>query len=53
MRTWSRWLSIVVRMFGGTNVEAGYGVRRRLLPLVGDAVAAEAVPSMLADVSRK
>lgn len=47
----SRWLSVVVRMFEGTNVDAGYGVRRRLLPLVGDAVAAEAIPSILADLT--
>ena len=46
-----RWLKVVVRMLEGRDVEACYGVRRRLLPLVSDAVAAEAIPPMLADVA--
>lgn len=47
----SSWLSSVVSMFEGADVDAGYAVRRRLLPLVSDAVAAETIPPMLGDVA--
>lgn len=46
----SRWLRIVVRAFGEANVTPDYVVRRRLLALVDDGAAAEAVPPMLAGV---
>lgn len=45
-----RWLGVVVHMLEDTDVEACYEARRRLMPLVDDAVAAEAIPPMLVGV---
>ena len=47
----SRWLYILVHVLEGEDVDARHRVRRRFLSLVDDSVAAEAVPSMLADVA--
>ena len=47
----SRWLNVLVHMFDGEDVDARHRVRRQLLSLVDDSVAAEAIPSMLVDVA--
>ena len=47
----SRWLNVVVHMLEGEDADARNRVRRRLLALVDDSVAAETIPSMLADVA--
>ena len=47
----SRWLNILVHMLEGEDVNARHRVRRRLLSLVDDSVAAETIPLMLADVA--
>ena len=47
----SRWLNILVHMFEGEDVNARHRVRRRLLSLVDDSVAAETIPLMLADAA--
>lgn len=46
-----RWRKVLLQVLDGRDVEACRGVRRRLLPLIGDAVAAEAIPSMLVGVA--
>ena len=47
----SRWLNVLVHMLEGEDVDARQRVRRRLLSLVDNSVAAETIPSMLADVA--
>ena len=47
----SRWLNVLVHMLEGEDVDARHRVRRRLLSLVDISVAAETIPSMLADVA--
>ena len=47
----SRWLNVLVHMLEGEDVDARQRVRRRLLSLVEISVAAETLPSMLADVA--
>ena len=47
----SRWLNILVHLLEGEDVDARHRVRRRFLSLVDDSVAAETIPSMLADVA--
>ena len=47
----SSWLNILLQVLEGEDLDARHGVRRRFLSLVDDSVAAETVPSMLADVA--
>ena len=47
----SRWLNILVHLLEAEDVDARHRVRRRFLSLVDDSVAAETIPSMLADVA--
>ena len=47
----SRWLDILVHFLGDTDDHLCHRVRRRLLSLVDDSVAAATIPSMLAEVT--
>ena len=47
----SRWLNVLVHMLRGEDVDARQRVRRRLLSLLDVSVAAETIPSMIADVA--
>lgn len=46
----NRWLNTLVHMLEGEDEDSRQQVRRRLLAFVDDSVAAETIPSMLADV---